>query len=316
MASSPLFSAQRVPGLDLMRGVNIVSMVIFHFSLLYYATPVNLYARVVFDLGALVGPLFLYLAGAGVWFFLQRYAPSRLFKRGVFLVLFTLLIGVVIKQRFYFEWTLIQDIGVAYLVMAIMARLTRKRFVALLIFYLGVLGVTWWTNAWLAGEFPFVIFAPYFMAGYGFCALCPTTRASSRVVLAWLGLACGLLVAGWLAGWLVRDFVAHFLVEVIGRIGVLMIVHFIAVYGLRCQRFDGWLGGTLVMLGHISLTSYYIQQVTLRVLQRIDFHPVILSPEFSHILLTSLMLVLMWTILKIWQRFNYVFSLEWMMRRL
>ena len=318
MSNRQLFSTQRVPGLDLMRGVTIIAMVVFHFSLLYYTAPTSNYARVVFGIGAFVGPLFLYLAGAGVWYFTQRYSAGRLFKRGLFLVALTFLISVFIKRQLYLDWTLIQDVGLAYLVMALIMRVTRYRFLTMLALYLTSVVPVGMLDALFVGVFPFLLFAPYFIAGYGFCAICPTMRQAwfGRAVIVPLGLALIFLMVGiWLGSW-VQGAVAHFFAGVMWRIGVLMIFHFSAVYVLRDRRFDGRIGGTLVMLGHISLTSYYLQQVTLRVLQQLDFHPIIVNLEISHIFLTVVILVVMWLILKIWQRFNYAFSLEWLMRRL
>lgn len=318
MSHTVLFSTQRLPGLDAMRGINIVGMVIFHFSLLYFVTPTSEYTRTVFRIGAMVAPMFLYLAGAGVWFMVQRYALGRLFKRGLFLIVLTLLISVLVKQRLYFEWTMIQDIGVAYVVMAIIARITRHRWLVLLVVYLASFFTMWANGSYIFGEFPPLLFAPYFIAGYGFCAICPTpgqerTRWS---ILLPIGLAMGLTVIGLIASTWATGVLEQFWVGVIERTGVLMALHFGAVYILRARAFEGRIGGTLVTLGQISLTCYYLQQVTLRVMQRFNFHPIIISPEVSHILVTSVMLVAIWTILKIWQRWNYALSLEWFMRRL
>lgn len=301
-----------------MRGANIVAMVVFHFFLPYRPTPMTDYANVVFAIGAFVAPAFLYLAGASVWFFLQWYPPTRLFKRGVFLLGLTVLISILIKARFYLEWTMIQDIGVAYIGMALLAFVTRYRFSAALVVYLIGAFAAWATNVLFVGEFPFLLYAPYFLMGYAYCAICPTNpvAASMRAVFLSVAMAVGLMGVGALAGNFARDGAAIFFADVLWRIGALTSFHFIAVYVLKNQRFDGRVGGALVLMGRISLTCYYIQQVTLRILQRIDFHPIVVTPEISHLMWIVLMLGLIWTILQIWKRFDYAFSLEWMMRRL
>jgi len=292
-------------------------MVVYHFVLLYYPHPTTTYASVMFSIGAFVPPLFIYLAGAGVWFFLQRYPPTGLFKRGAFLLGLTLLISFIFKGRFYFEWTMIQDIAVAYIVFAWLARVTRRRFIAAIgLFSISAI-LAWLGGGLLVGEFPFLLYAPYFLAGYAFSALCPTERASARRrdVMRCLALIGGFIGASWVAGNFAREWLGLFAVDALWRAGVVMLLHLTAVYVFAGQRYDGRIGGALVLMGRIPLTGYYLQQILLRLAQRFDFHPILISPEVSHVVWVVAILGLIWATLRGWRKFDYAFSLEWLMRR-
>lgn len=317
MSSHQPFSPTRIVGLDLLRGITIVAMVVFHFVLLYYPRPTTTYATLMFSIGAFVPPLFIYLAGAGVWFFLQRYPPTVLLKRGAFLLGLTLLISFFIKGRFYFEWTMIQDIAVAYVLCAMLALVTRYRFIAGVGLYLASIVLAWVGGVLLVGEFPFLLYAPYFLAGYAFSALCPTSRADARQreVMGCIALIAVLGGASWLTGNFMREWLGLFAVDALWRTGAIMLFHLTTVYFFAERRFDGRIGGALVLMGRIPLTCYYIQQVLLRLAQRFDFRPSIISPEASHVLWVVAILGLIWVTLRGWRKFDYAFSLEWLLRR-
>lgn len=319
VSSLATLSKMRLPSLDVLRGLTIAAMVVFHYSLLYFSAATNDYIRVVFSLGSYVGPMFFYLSGAGAWFFLQRNPPIQLFKRGIFLFVLTLLIGIFVKGRWYVDWSLIQDVGFAFIVIAVIARITRHRFAAALWLYLVCYAVYCPFAIPVTGEFPFFPWSLYFLIGYGFAQVCPTRRTEPlnwRATLPALLLCAMMFGAGQFSDAVTQLSGYPFFADAFARSGWLMALYFVFVYVVGNWDFAGPLGSAFVLIGRVSLTAYYIQQILLRVLQRIHFQVVVISPEISHFILMSLVLTLIYAITQIWQRFNFIGSLEWWMRRL
>lgn len=319
MSSITTLSKTRLPSLDVLRGLTIAAMVVFHYSLLYFFQPTSGYALVVRFFGGFIAPMFFFLSGIGVWFFLQRNSPGQLFKRGVFLCALTLAIGVFYKGRWYVDWSLIQDVGFAFIIIAVIARITRHRFAAALWLYLVCYAVYRPFAIPMTGEFPFFPWSLYFLIGYGFSQVCPTRRTESlnwRAAFPSLLLCAMLFGAGQFSDAVTRLTGYPFFADAFARSGWLMVLYFVFVYVFGNWDFAEPLGSALVLIGRVSLTAYYIQQILLRVLQRIHFQVVVISPEISHFILMSLVLTLIYVITQIWQRFNFTGSLEWWMRRL
>lgn len=312
-------SSGRLPALDVLRGLTIVAMIVFHFCLVYYPAPSNLLTATIHFIGSLVGRFFLFMAGAGTWFFLQRYPPIKLLWRGVFLFVLTYLIGVFIKGRYYPDWSLIQDIGFCFIVIALIATVSSHRFWPALMIYLFFFWLFVQFNFESGGIFPIFPLAIYFIAGYGIAAMCPVRRSGSLMaqqVLPVLSLSLGLVAVGLIARtWTIETRFDWTAVR-LARIGGFMILYSVFVYGFGPWDFSGFFGRASILFGRISLSSYYYQQLLVVYLLATGFQVMVVSRPISYILLTSAVLASLYAILRVWQTFRFVGSLEWWMRRL
>lgn len=95
-----------------------------------------------------------------------------------------------------------------------------------------------------------------------------------------------------------------------------MILYFVYVFLLNELKFDGKINEFLIRLGRLSLTLYYLQQGLLVVLLKLDFRVIIFHPIVSYLLLTFVVFVGVYLLLRFWSRFKYIGSLEWCMRKL
>lgn len=310
---------QRLAGLDVVRGINIVAMIVYHFILPYYPEPTTPFASAIHFIGSLVAPLFFFLSGSGVRFFFDKYKPLTLFKRGVFLFLVALLVSILLKRHFYVDWNLIEDIGVAFMVMAILSWLGRYKFLAAVLIYAVLLGLFIFLDFNIEGVFPIYPMAIYFLFGYGFSQLCPTGSLKTNmkpggilciaviIITVLLGIAGLALLPNTRWNWY-----SSALLKSAG----FMILYFVYVFLLNELKFDGKINEFLIRLGRLSLTLYYLQQGLLVVLLKLDFRVIIFHPIVSYLLLTFVVFVGVYLLLRFWSRFKYIGSLEWCMRKL
>ncbi|MBI5034921.1 MAG: acyltransferase family protein [Chloroflexi bacterium] len=309
----------RLASLDVLRGSNIAAMIVFHYLLLYYPEPVDAITGAIHWVGGQLAELFFYLAGAGVWFFLRRGAPSTLLKRGIFLFLVATLVGLFRKGYWFIEWTVIQDIGFAFVLMALLAHFTTRRFSVGLGLYIlfGVLAR--WFNYGGVGFFPFFPNVIYFLIGYGYAALCPIRRNETSsiksvalaVIVPMALIALGLAASGW------RLFPGmDWYSEALLSIGMFALIYFWFLWVWGSLEFKNPFGEYLIQIGRLSLTIYYVQQSLLRFLQAISFHVVLVHPFLSYLVLMVSVLIGVFILLKLWRPFNYAWSLEWIMRKI
>lgn len=309
----------RLSSLDALRGLSVVAMIVYHYTALYFPSPVDDITWMIHWIGNHVAALFFYLSGAGVWFFLQKYSPILLLKRGIFLFILASLVSVLLKWNWRLEWTLIQDVGFAFLLIALIALVTHRRFLAGIILYV-VFGILTFLFEWnMTGFFPFFPGCIYFLIGYGFAAVC-IRRDESRVFSKPMLIPLSLIVlTGLVATRLDVDALGErsvWYVDALGKINNFMMLYFLFVWLGRDWQFKGMLGNILLLIGRTTLTSYYIQQIILRFLQTINFQYTVINLHTSAFLLVSSLLILVAVILLVWKRLNLVMSLEWIMRKL
>jgi uncharacterized membrane protein len=318
-ANPALVRTHRLASLDALRGLNIAAMVLVHYVGIYYSQPSTPFSAIVYLIWGYVAPLFLYLAGAGTWFFFRTNPPSKLMKRGIFLSALTLAISIFPKGHLYIEWTLIQDVGFAFIVMAVIAFISPHRLLGTTLVCLLCSVFFSWFGLTVEGVFPIFPIGLYFLIGYGYACLCNPRPAENvitcQAIVAALtaAIVCGLGVLSnpWTQG---TPLALYSDLATTG--GVFMLLYFFFVYVLGSWEFKGALGEFILLMGRFSLTSYYIQQVLLRLSQRFDVKLLILGPFLSSVGMTTLIFVVIYGILKVWSKFDFVFSLEWGMRRL
>ncbi len=307
-------SSSRIPALDVLRGLNIAAMIVFHSNLIYFPQPIDPLTGAIDVMGGYVAPLFFFLAGSGACFFLRRHAPIQLFKRGIFLFLLATAVSIFPKGNYFIEWTVIQDIGFAFILLAVIGLITPHRFALGAGLYGLFLAATLGFNFQVTGFFPFFPMVLYFLLGYGFACVCPTresTRSPLRpiafagfTIFATLGVSVSLMPTPW-AG----------LADILFRSGIFMALYVGFVYGLGRWQFSNWLGQFLIQIGTLTLTAYYVQQTILRLLQYIHFQVIVINVWFSYLLLMLAMFGLVYLVLVLWRRINYWGSLEWWMRK-
>jgi uncharacterized membrane protein len=320
MTGNPFpFSKDRIVSFDVLRGLNIAAMVLVHYVPIYYPQPSTPFSVVIYAIWGYIGPLFIYLAGASTWLFLRAKPPTTLLKRGIFLFLLTLAIGIFPKGHVYIEWTLIQDIAFAFVIMAVIALISRHRLLigTIIIMLCSFMFSCFSLN--VDGVFPIFPIGIFFWVGYAYADLCQTSAAGAistprTIVAAVTAVALfglGMVSETWVRG---TPLALYSYLSTWG--GELMMVYFLFVRVLGSRRFDGALGEFVLLMGRFSLTAYYVQQILLRLLQKIELELFIVNSFVSSIIMTMVIFVAVYIILQVWKRFNFTFSLEWMIRRL
>ncbi len=269
-----LTTPTRFPGLDALRGLTIAAMIVFHFCLVYYPEPTSLPTTAIHFIGSLVGRLFLFLAGAGAWFFLKKYSPVKLLKRGLFLFILTFLIAVFLKGRYYADWSLIQDIGFCFIVIALLAQVSPHPFGLALVIYLFFFGLFVWFNFKVEGIFPIFPLAIYFLVGYGAAWLCPVRHAGpimTKQAIFALTISLAMLVLGMLARLWALGTRFDWCAISLARNGGFMGLYLLFIHGWGHWNFEGFSGRFLILLGRVSLSTYYVQQALVVFLLTIGF---------------------------------------------
>lgn len=309
----------RLASLDALRGLNIAAMVVFHYSLIYFPVEVDLITAAIHFVGNRVAALFLFLSGAGAWLFLRHGAPATLFKRGIFLFALTTLVSVFPKRHYYLEWTVIQVIGGAFILLAVIAHFTPHRFIIGLGMYIttGIIAFVFQID--FPGVFPFFPHVLSFICGYGFAALCPMMPNDHRITRQ-VALACLVGLVAFVSPLLINLVISHSAWTWYSATwqlnGAFMLLYFLFVWGIGQWKFSNPPAGLLVQIGRVPLSVYYFQQIILRFLQAIQFQVIVIDRLTSYFLLTALVFVLIYILIAFWQRHNFVWSLEWMMRQL
>lgn len=306
----------RILGLDALRGANIAAMVVVHYIIVYYPQPSTPFADALYRLSAYVGPLFLFVSGAGIAFFFQKHSASTLLRRGLFLFALATLVSIVFKGRFELEWTLIQDMGFAFILLAGIGLLTRRRLFAAVLLYLLAASIIIGLDIRIDGVFPIFPFITYFLVGFAYAQVCPTGNCeTSRPMLVLAAPLVAFCVMG-LASVLARGTRLDWLADLSFKAGVYMMLYYAFIWLLRHWAWQDPLGEYFLLLGRVSLTAYYFQQFVLRGLLKVQFQTVIFDPLLSYVLLTALVSAALWAVLRLWQVWDFAFTLEWWIRRL
>lgn len=310
-------SRARIPGLDALRGVNIAAMVVVHYVIVYYPQPSTPLVETIYRLSEYVGPLFLFLSGAGIAFFFQKHSATTLLKRGLFLFALATLISVLFKGHLEIEWTLIQDIGFAFILLACIDLLTRRRLFLATLLYLLAACIVAGFGIRIDGVFPIFPFLTYFLIGFAYAQACPTAPRSEtlRPMLALFAPLLAFGIAG-LASATVGVARLDWVTDLTFKAGVFMVLYYVFIRVLPHWTWQGRLGEYFLLLGRVSLTAYYIQQIVLRGLLQVHFQLVVFDPLFSYVLLTALVSAVLWATLRLWQARDFAFALEWWMRKL
>lgn len=309
----------RLLGLDILRGINIVAMVIYHFILPYFPQPSTSYAQAIHFMGSLVAPLFFFLSGSGVRFFFEKHKPFELFKRGLFLFLIAFAVSIVFKRRFYLDWNLIEDIGLAFIIMSFIAWAKTYKFwlataIYLILFVLFVI-----FNFKIDGVFPIYPMAIYFLLGYGFALLCPLRNSAndqSRNIAITTLVILGTTILGVLSLLVFKETRFEWYSSSLIKNGFFMSLYFMCVYWFGNIKFEDVISRFVIRIGRLSLTLYYIQQALLIGLLGINFHFIVINPVVSSLLLTAFVFLFFNILLKFWEPLKYKLSLEWWMRRI
>ena len=310
----------RLAGLDVLRGINIAAMIIYHFCLVYYPNPITLPTTLIHFVGSLVGRLFLFLAGVGTWFFFRKRPSITLLKRGIFLFLLTALINFFIEGDYYIDWNIIQDIGFCFIIMALLAYFSlRYKFWLALVIYLVCFGLFVQFDFKLEGVFPIFPLAIYFLIGYStawLCSISPSKPIVAKPPILVPTVSLGMMVLGFLVNIWTSGNRFEWCALTLAHNGGFIGLYFLFVYLWGHWSYQGFSGRFLVLLGTTSLTSYYIQQALMVFLRTIGFQVIVISRFISYILLTIIIFVVIYVIINVWKRFKFVGTLEWWMRRL
>ncbi len=264
-----------------------------------------------------MGPFFLFVSGAGLAFFFQKHLSTTLLKRGLFLFALATLISILFKGHFEIEWTLIQDIGFSFILVACIGLLTPRRLLAAMLLYLLAACIVTGFDIRIDGVFPIFPLITYFLVGFAYAQACLTNTGSetSRPILVLLAPVAALGIVG-LASVSVRGTRLDWVTDLAFKTGVYMALYYIFTWILRHWTWQGWLGDYFLLLGRVSLTAYYIQQIVLRGLLQVHFQLIVFDPLISYVLLIALVSAVLWAVLRMWQAWDFAFALEWWMRRL
>ena len=321
---------KRDVSLDIMRGLAILSMVEIH-SLLHFRPENQFIYLVMRSLGTLAAPFFLISAGMGVAYLSDKYIEKInvfrqiLVKRGFFLIIFASALGLFyLDLSRIFDWDIFTFIGFMYLIIAMIGR--NKYLILIFTFVSIILNLILPVDYPIilrAGSFPIIPFASFFLIGIIIKGLKPILERPKIQIIA---LFISLVIFIWVIISYSKDIINFSRYDVWsfrGTLGIVSLYFFIlsiirAVINKTPKILTFF--KPLLKIGNLSFSVYYIQYFLLiispKILQLIFKCPeVILINSFFWGILLLIIFFLLYIIVLVWERFNFIFSLEWFMNR-
>lgn len=325
----------RIASLDISRGLAIVFMIEAH--ILIFIPYLQDYC------GTLAAPFFFIIAGASYQLFLKSRIKKGLSKTAIyletfwralllFLVTISISIGGMVLFAWYYSsigvtslpWTVFEIIAIGYVLGLLIYRNFKLQMLAIfLIFSLSYVIAQFHVSSlyFLVNQYPLDLsmnMICYFIFGQMVWNIYDGRNISSSYNNRWLGLS-GLLIVGSLG--ILQIFPVEFtsveratfqLFLLISGVLLLLMLVLIRVVDIQ-DRFKKVLS-PIEGIGRIAFSAFYLNVAVIFVLKKIVVvGPV--PPLAANLIILVLTVIILAVIERIWKRFNYFLSLEWLLRQ-
>ena len=326
----------RIHSIDFLRGLTIVSMIIWHIYLFWVKIRYDdIIHSILYFFGTIAGPIFLIISGISLHLLiehrlLEKIENKKIFfemcKRGLFIFIIATILSDSLAWIFTLEgrllkWSLFQVIGASLLLGFFINKLKNWIIILIIIivfsltqFYdLGLLPIFYLL---FEGVFEFFPFINYFLIGiilgkslFGFNLL-KENRYKLILIIGVSLFICGIFFV------LLINFkdISTFLII----IGLFLIIFIPAQYWLDKRSKTPFIINSLEQWGRISFSIYYLQfgiiysglflfSIFLNEFYNIGF------PVYLYLIFLIIVLVIIEIFRLIWKKFKYIFGLEWFM---
>jgi len=308
---SKYIPAGRVLTMDIIRGIAIILMTVYHQGFVY-----SLDGRtnsISYFFGYLAAPFFLAVSGGSLWYHESRYKwPAKMIVHGAILFLFAWTVDIIAHQSFQIDWDIFQLIGSGYAIFGAFNFLGNKtrKFVAL-----AALIFLWALFPFLrpdSGVFAIWPYGMFFLSGY-FYSYYMKSKLNTVIMTVLLMLSMSIYISFWIyAGLLPYIISLKGIFFVISLCLLLWSSGFVLEYKNVLNRS---FFSILLRYGTYPLTLYYCQQtIALFCIKYHKFLSFTSLKTLNWVFQTGLLLVGMLIITYILDHYKY-FSIEWWLRK-
>jgi len=339
---------KRINSVDILRGVAIICMIVGHLHQQWTAAPNELFGRIVTFIGLWSPPFFVLISGISCYILIynriQKELPlkkiySEVLKRSIFIIaistLFNLTFGFMLNFQATFifgflYWSVFQLIGFSMLTFFGIPFL-RKKFrillyicIPIIVFLLNHL-IIFYKIEFLYflmkayGPFPFLPWANIFLLGVAIGDILLNTQQEQLRKYLYVFLFIG--IANFTI-WLLWAYQIKYLVidRFIEGIGLFFILFSIFYYLADIKEYDNIIQRKVIRWGNFSFSIYYIHFGMILIMLYINYYflPEIFSNGIliiHYLLIVSLVFFMLEVFFIIWEKLEYKYGLEWLMRK-
>ena len=343
---------KRIKSVDFLRGLTVFSMIIYHFFVYWVQMKKDNYGPFVeffYFFGYLAAPFFLIISGISYHIFIKKKIDAEqsnlkifieVLKRAVFIFIISTFLQIFfgfslgMKIEFILYWSIFQVISFSmvlfYLIqfckqsLRIIIHLILTIFLIYFEFIIKSYNLTF-LYFLVEGTFEFVPWASFFLFGliFGELILSFSNDNLNRklISLIILGISCLLYIVIWMNYYWFYYFVPYFFPNFILMIGIFCILSSISYYLLDMKNKNFYFQESIIRWGQLAFSIYYIHLGLIAV--GVILFPVLLNEFYTNgflpyffLIILLIFFVVLEIFTKIWQKYNFIFGIEWIMNKI
>ncbi|MFW9990406.1 MAG: heparan-alpha-glucosaminide N-acetyltransferase domain-containing protein [Candidatus Odinarchaeota archaeon] len=342
---------KRIRSIDFLRGLTVFSMIIYHLFIYWVHNKAQNYgpfAEIFHFFGYLAAPFFLIISGISYHIYIKRKIDEdqsklkiffEVLKRAIFIftisTTFQLLFGFIfdMKIKFIIYWSVFQIISFS-MVLFYSIQFCKKSLrilihSILIVFFIIFEFIIKAYNIFflyllVEGTFEFIPWASFFLSGliFGeiFLSFSNEIINNKMTFLLAIGICNTVFIIIWINIFDYYYYVPNFFPFFIMMIGIFCILSFISYYLLDIRKYKFYFQESLIRWGRIAFSVYYIHFGVIAIGN--IFFPIFLNQIYTNgfllyqfIIILILFFVALVIFTKIWQKYNYILGIEWIMNK-
>jgi len=337
--------------LDYTRGFFIIVMIVYHFSTYFYNTINGVVEFILANLGGIIAPNFLMISGFSFIYFLNKRnlekssndVMKEVVLKGLLMYLIVSAPSLGIGELFGVHssiqyWSIFKIIAVGMIVTYFLNRLKGSKLWLFIFAIVGILlgyiyfltntPILWFfCYGYYLGDFAFFPWVFFYVIGFLFGKyLIEFNEKGIKVSILKILFIPSLLLFIFGATYFIfyspPEYLPHFISKIIENIGLFFVVLLIAFY--RDYKIKNPIlvksKNLITEYGNVSFSLYYIHIALIHAIQFVDAFILnnLLATYMNRLIfftLTVSVLILISIGVIIWKKYNYIFGLEWIIRK-
>ena len=343
---------KRIKSIDFLRGLTVFSMVLYHFFVYWVQMKQQNYgpfAEFFNFFGYLAAPFFLIVSGVSYHIFIKRKIEEELSKLNIFFdvlkrAIFIFIVSTAFQIFFGFTldmkinsilyWSVFQVISFSmvlfYLIqfckqpLRILLHFILMIFLILFEFTIKSYNLTF-LFILVEGTFEFVPWASFYLFGLlfgelylGFSNKMLYKKLISLIII---GICSFIFIVIWVSYFKFYYYIPYFFPNFILMLGIFCFLSSIFYYILDVRKLNFYLQESLIRWGKIAFSIYYIHLGIIAA--GIILFPLFINEIYTNgfllyhfILILIIFFVALIIFTKIWQKYNYILGIEWIMNKI